>query len=164
VYSLRWLHRAEPPDFELVLLQDDPELWERWANAASLTLLAELRGGRVKRSTGPQWGASCRYSTRSKPHAEPRARHRHGEVSLMAYRVATQLEKNRERVAEYFLAQFGFEVYLPRVRHHWIRYHRRIEVLRPYFPGLRLSEAPARLDRFTAVRYSHLYLSKLAIT
>jgi hypothetical protein len=43
VYSLRWLHRAEPPDFELVLAQDDPELWERWVNAASLTLLAALR-------------------------------------------------------------------------------------------------------------------------
>jgi hypothetical protein len=26
VYSLRWLHRAEAPDFELVLLRD-PELW-----------------------------------------------------------------------------------------------------------------------------------------
>jgi hypothetical protein len=43
VYSLRWLHKAEPPDFELVLAQDDPELWERWVNAASLTLLASLR-------------------------------------------------------------------------------------------------------------------------
>jgi len=26
-----------------VLAQDDPELWERWVNAASLTLLAALR-------------------------------------------------------------------------------------------------------------------------
>jgi hypothetical protein len=43
VYSLRWKHNATPPDFELVLLQDDPELWQRWVNAASLTLLAELR-------------------------------------------------------------------------------------------------------------------------
>ncbi len=34
----------------------------------------------------------------------------------MAYWAATQLQKNRERVAEYFLQQFGFEVYLPRVR------------------------------------------------
>jgi len=43
VYSLRWLHMAEPPDFELVLAQDDPELWERWVSAASLILLAALR-------------------------------------------------------------------------------------------------------------------------
>jgi hypothetical protein len=26
VYSLRWLHKAEPPDFELVLAQQDAEL------------------------------------------------------------------------------------------------------------------------------------------
>jgi hypothetical protein len=36
-------------------------------------------------------------------------------------------------VAEHFLRLFGFEVYLPRVRHYWIRYGRRVEVLRPYF-------------------------------
>jgi hypothetical protein len=38
-------------------------------------------------------------------------------------------------VAEYFLEQLGFEVYLPRVRHYWIRYNRRIEHLAPLFPG-----------------------------
>jgi hypothetical protein len=43
VYSLRWLHNATPPDFELVLMQQDAELWERWLSAASLILLGELR-------------------------------------------------------------------------------------------------------------------------
>jgi hypothetical protein len=43
VYGLRWLHNATPPDFELVLMQQDAELWERWLSAASLMLLAELR-------------------------------------------------------------------------------------------------------------------------
>jgi hypothetical protein len=42
VYSLRWLHKAAPPDYELVLLRDT-ELWERWVNGANLLLLAELR-------------------------------------------------------------------------------------------------------------------------
>jgi hypothetical protein len=36
--------------------------------------------------------------------------------------------RNRERVAEHFLKQFRFWVYLARVRHHWVRYHRSIEV------------------------------------
>jgi hypothetical protein len=40
VYSLRWLHRAEPPDFELVRIQDGPA---GWINTANLTRLAELR-------------------------------------------------------------------------------------------------------------------------
>jgi transcription antitermination factor NusG len=53
----------------------------------------------------------------------------------MAYWVATQLQPRRERVAEHFLRLFGFEVYLPRVRRYQIRWHRRIETLRPYFPG-----------------------------
>jgi hypothetical protein len=43
VFSLCWQHKAEPPDFELVLMQQDAELWERWVDAASLTLLAALR-------------------------------------------------------------------------------------------------------------------------
>jgi len=43
VYSLRWLHNATPPDFELVLLQDNPEAWAGWINGANLILLTELR-------------------------------------------------------------------------------------------------------------------------
>jgi hypothetical protein len=45
MYSLRWLwlHKAEPPDFQLVLMQQDPEMWKCWVSAASLTLLAALR-------------------------------------------------------------------------------------------------------------------------
>jgi hypothetical protein len=40
VYSLRWLHKAEQPDFELVFVQDGPAVW---VNTANLVLLAELR-------------------------------------------------------------------------------------------------------------------------
>jgi hypothetical protein len=40
VYSLRWKHNAHPPDFEMVLVQAEPEAW---VNTANLTLLAELR-------------------------------------------------------------------------------------------------------------------------
>jgi len=40
VYSLRWKHNAEPPDFEMVLIQDEPA---GWVNTANLTLLGELR-------------------------------------------------------------------------------------------------------------------------
>jgi hypothetical protein len=38
IYSLRWLYNAEPPDFELVLVQDGD-----WVSASSLVLLAALR-------------------------------------------------------------------------------------------------------------------------
>jgi hypothetical protein len=40
VYSLHWQHKAEPPDFDLVLVQDGPA---GWVNIANLTLLGELR-------------------------------------------------------------------------------------------------------------------------
>ena len=40
VYSVRYQHNAQPPDFELTLLQDEPQ---RWVNTANLTLLSELR-------------------------------------------------------------------------------------------------------------------------
>jgi len=53
----------------------------------------------------------------------------------MAYWAATQTEAHRERVAERFLKQFGFEVYLPRVWQRWHRFGRRINVRAPYFPG-----------------------------
>ncbi|HEY2530136.1 MAG TPA: transcription termination/antitermination NusG family protein [Xanthobacteraceae bacterium] len=52
----------------------------------------------------------------------------------MTFWAATQLEPRRERVARYFLEQFGFEVYLPRIRRHQLR-DRRVEVLTPRFPG-----------------------------
>jgi hypothetical protein len=38
IYSLRWRHNAEWPDFELVLIQDEPAGW-----TANLTLLGALR-------------------------------------------------------------------------------------------------------------------------
>jgi hypothetical protein len=40
VYSLRWKHNAVPPDFDLVLVQEEPQ---GWVNTANLTLLGELR-------------------------------------------------------------------------------------------------------------------------
>jgi hypothetical protein len=40
VYSLRWKHRAEPPDYEMVLIQAEPP---GWVNTANLVLLSELR-------------------------------------------------------------------------------------------------------------------------
>jgi len=40
VYSLRWKHNAEPPDYEMVLIQDEPA---GWVNTANLVLLGELR-------------------------------------------------------------------------------------------------------------------------
>jgi hypothetical protein len=40
VYSLRWLHQGEPPDFELVLIQEEPQ---HWINTVNMTLLIELR-------------------------------------------------------------------------------------------------------------------------
>ncbi len=40
VYSLKWKHNARPPDFELVPVQAEPQLW---VNTANLTLLAALR-------------------------------------------------------------------------------------------------------------------------
>ena len=50
----------------------------------------------------------------------------------MAYWAATRLEAHREKVAQYFLEQAGFEVYLPLVR--WRTRHRRTRVT-PLFPG-----------------------------
>jgi hypothetical protein len=40
IYSLHWKHNAEPPDFEMVLVQDEPT---GWVNTANLILLGELR-------------------------------------------------------------------------------------------------------------------------
>jgi hypothetical protein len=40
VYSLQWKHNAHPPDYEMVLVQDEPP---GWVNTANLTLLGELR-------------------------------------------------------------------------------------------------------------------------
>jgi hypothetical protein len=40
VYSLRWKHNAHPPDFELMLIQEEPA---GWVNTANLTLFGELR-------------------------------------------------------------------------------------------------------------------------
>jgi transcriptional antiterminator RfaH len=57
------------------------------------------------------------------------------EVHVAPYWCTIQCQPHRERVAEHFLRLFGFEVYLPRVRHHQFRWRRRIERLMPLFPG-----------------------------
>ena len=56
-------------------------------------------------------------------------------MSSAPYWAATQLQAHREHAAEYFLKQFGFEVYLPWQRHYWHRWGRRVEHLAPLFPG-----------------------------
>jgi len=48
-----------------------------------------------------------------------------GFGDALPYWAATQLEPHRERVAQYFLQQFGFEVYLPSVRRYQMRWRRR---------------------------------------
>ena len=45
----------------------------------------------------------------------------------MAYWAATRLEANREKVAQFFLEQAGYEVYLPLVR--WRTRRRRTRVM-----------------------------------
>jgi hypothetical protein len=40
VYFLQWKHNAHPPDYEMVLVQTEPQ---GWVNTANLTLLVELR-------------------------------------------------------------------------------------------------------------------------
>jgi hypothetical protein len=40
VYSLQWKHNAHPPDYEMMLIQDEPA---GWVNTANLMLLGELR-------------------------------------------------------------------------------------------------------------------------
>jgi hypothetical protein len=56
-------------------------------------------------------------------------------AEAMAYWAVTQLQPHRERVAEHFLGQFGFEVHLPRVPPYLVRWPRRIEYQTPYSPG-----------------------------
>lgn len=53
----------------------------------------------------------------------------------MACWATTQIKPRRERVAKYFLEQFDFQIYVPRIRRYQIRYHRRVEFLTPLFPG-----------------------------
>ena len=45
------------------------------------------------------------------------------------------LKRAREKVAQYFLEQAGYEVYLPKIRQRRHHKGRRIEVLSPLFPG-----------------------------
>jgi transcription antitermination factor NusG len=53
----------------------------------------------------------------------------------MAYWAVAQPEAHRERVAERFLKQFGYEPYLPWGRRFLIRFRPPIEYRMPYFPG-----------------------------
>ena len=40
IYAMQWKHNAYPPDYELVLIQDEPP---GWVDVANLVLLGELR-------------------------------------------------------------------------------------------------------------------------
>jgi hypothetical protein len=71
VYSLRWLHKAEPPDFELVLMQDKPR---QWVNAANLRCSPSCATGRPRRSTEALCRTSCDCSTPSKRRWKARSR------------------------------------------------------------------------------------------
>jgi hypothetical protein len=57
------------------------------------------------------------------------------EVYVTPYWATVHCQPRRERVAQHFPEQFGFEVYPPRIRRYQVRYRRRIEVLTPLFPG-----------------------------
>jgi hypothetical protein len=48
---------------------------------------------------------------------------------------STRLEARRERVAQFFLEQAGYEVYLPKIRQRRRHKGRPIEVLSPLFPS-----------------------------
>jgi transcriptional antiterminator RfaH len=50
----------------------------------------------------------------------------------VAFWAATRLETRREKVAQFFLEQAGFEVYVTKIRY---RRCRRIELLSPLLPG-----------------------------
>jgi hypothetical protein len=53
----------------------------------------------------------------------------------MAFWAAAQLEPRRERLAEHFLRQIGYEVYLPRLRQSRILHGRKVVTTPPLFPG-----------------------------
>jgi transcriptional antiterminator RfaH len=53
----------------------------------------------------------------------------------MAYWAATRCLPRRERTAEKFLQQAGFEVYLPQIRERKLLRGRRVQMLSPLFPG-----------------------------
>lgn len=53
----------------------------------------------------------------------------------MAYWAATRLEARREKLAQYFLEEAGYEVYLPKVWQRRRRGGRRFKALSPLFPG-----------------------------
>lgn len=59
MYSLRWRHNAEPPDFDLMLVQDRPVGWVN----ASLTLLGELRH---RAPHAIDWGPAVRRGRRAR--------------------------------------------------------------------------------------------------
>ena len=53
----------------------------------------------------------------------------------MSFWAATRVQPRRERVAQFFLEQAGFEVYLPKIRERRIRKGKRVETLLPLFPS-----------------------------
>ena len=53
----------------------------------------------------------------------------------MAFWAAAQLVPQRDRLAEHFLQQAGFEIYAPRLRQPGIRNGRKVVATPPLFPG-----------------------------
>jgi hypothetical protein len=66
------------------------------------------------------------------PCPSPRPQPPDCQVNGAGYWAATRLDARREKVAQYFLEQAGYEVYLPKVR--W-RTRRRATRVSPLFPG-----------------------------
>jgi transcriptional antiterminator RfaH len=53
----------------------------------------------------------------------------------MAYWAAARSQPQREALAQHFLEQIGYTVYLPRLREHRVRNGRKVEVRPVLFPG-----------------------------
>jgi transcriptional antiterminator RfaH len=53
----------------------------------------------------------------------------------MPYWAAARAQPQREALAQHFLQQVGYTVYLPRLREHRISHGRKIETRPPLFPG-----------------------------
>jgi hypothetical protein len=74
-------------------MQQDAELWERWINGASLTLLAELRRRAPHAIDWTAMGMSCHCSTPSRP-------------GLVAGRSATIESEKNFAMTNYFVGMY----------------------------------------------------------
>jgi transcriptional antiterminator RfaH len=56
-------------------------------------------------------------------------------MGAFVYWAAARSSPQREALAQHFLEQAGYRVYLPRLREHRVSRGRRIEIRKPLFPG-----------------------------